>query len=172
MKTNKKLTPIQIETSIIHISNSFLSLGMSIETYQDTLIKDTDSDYTKVLKKILQDLSKKSLLFKKKVDSNIALACDIFEDLETKIKKEILHPKPRGRFNKQCRLSSSGDLEANGVLLAVMLICEHRYLPTRKLHLQYKLADDVIYSLRENKTKAYENARILAKRYVKELHKL
>ncbi len=172
LPTKKKLSPIQIETCIIHIANSFLSQGMNIKSYEDTIIKDDDSQNTITLKKILIDIAKKSRLFSKKINKNVDITVGIFENLEKTINYELLHPKPLSGFRKQCRLNENGDLEANAVLLCMTLIKSHQLLQSKKIHLRYKLADDVIASLYENKTKGYENARILARRYVEELHKL
>ena len=171
--SKKKLTSIDIETSIIHIANSFLSQGMSINSYEDTFVKNDDSQDTIVLKKILADIAKKSKIFHKKIKQNVDLAVAIFEKLEKTIKKETSNPTAsRGSYDKKCRLNKDGDLEANAILLCMMLIREHRHLKSRKTYLQYKLADEVIESLKDNKTKGYENARILAKRYVEKLNKL
>ena len=80
----KKLKPIQKETAIVHIANSFLSMGMNISNPKDLSIKDTDSPHTVTLKKILQDISKKSQIFKKDINKNVAMAQTIFKNLETK----------------------------------------------------------------------------------------
>ncbi len=167
-----KLKPIQIEIAIIHIANSFLSMGMDIKSHEDVIINKTDSKHTIVLKNILQDIAKKSRLFQRDINRNVQLASDIFHALEKKIQHEIQNPKPKNRFIKTCRLNEDGDLEANAVLLCVLLMREHKHLENKKIFLQYKLADNVISTLLENKTKGYENARVLAKRYVEELKRL
>jgi len=169
MSINPKNKTLDKEIAILHMANNFLAQGMGLEDYADTFIKDTDSEDTKKLKKVLQDLSKKSRLFDKHITKNIDRAISIFHKLEKEIQQEIRENKPLKRFEKRCVLDENGNLLANGVLLCMCLIREQQHIPNKKIFLQYKIANEVIDVMKTDYSKNYDNAKILAKRYVKEL---
>ena len=169
MSINVKDKTLQKELMLLIIANGFLSQAMMIDDYKDTMIKDNDSIQTINLKRILQDIAKKSRIFRSRLTEITEKANTLFDELSDSVKDEIKHPKPQNRFKKKCRLNENQDLEVNGVMFAISLMMLHKEMINKKLFLQYKLIEEVYLELNTNTTKSYLNARILARRYFERL---
>jgi len=162
-----KLTKLEKELAILFLATSFGKMHIEDVIENAKNKEQTILDLQQPIK-LLDNLTSIARLYSKKVDPLSQMVVEMFSEIE----KENNELKPVKRFEKKVRLDSDGDIIINGLLFCVSLVLEHREIKNRMLNPNYVIAKH-IHSVYENENKkAFDNARVLCKKFADKINKL
>ena len=162
-----KLTKLEKELSLLFLATSFGKMHI------EDVIENAENKEQTILDlqlpiKLLDNLTNIARLYSKKVDPLSQMVVEIFSEIE----KENNELKPVKRFEKKVRLDSEGDIIINGLLFCVSLVLEHREIKNRMLNPNYVIAKHIHSIYESENKKAFDNARVLCKKFADKINKL
>ena len=162
-----KLTKLEKELSLLFLATSFGKMHI------EDVIENAENKEQTILDlqlpiKLLDNLTNIARLYSKKVDPLFQMVVEIFSEIE----KENNELKPVKRFEKKVRLDSEGDIIINGLLFCVSLVLEHREIKNRMLNPNYIIAKHIHSVYESENKKAFDNARVLCKKFADKINKL
>jgi len=162
-----KLTKLEKELSLLFLATSFGKMHI------EDVIENAENKEQTILDlqlpiKLLDNLTNIARLYSKKVDPLFQMVVEIFSEIE----KENNELKPVKRFEKKVRLDSEGDIIINGLLFCVSLVLEHREIKNRVLNPNYVIAKHIHSVYESENKKAFDNARVLCKKFADKINKL
>lgn len=162
-----KLTKLEKELSLLFLATSFGKMHI-----EDVIENEENKEQTildlQLPIKLLDNLTNIARLYSKKVNPLSQMVVEIFSEIE----KENNELKPVKRFEKKVRLDSEGDIIINGLLFCVSLVLEHREIKNRMLNPNYVIAKHIHSVYESENKKAFDNARVLCKKFADKINKL
>lgn len=162
-----KLTKLEKELSLLFLATSFGKIHIE-DVIENKENKEQALIELQLPNKLLDNLTSIAKLYSKKVDSLVEISIDIINEIE----KENNELKPVKRFEKKVRLDSEGDIIINGLLFCVSLVLEHREIKNRMLNPNYVIAKHIHSVYESENKKAFDNARVLCKKFADKINKL